>query len=97
MITTLIFKEGERRLEIECPDGHIARAFLARVQGHESHGARAQVKREISVTHGVVGHDRVLEIFNCDDDKFMRDMRDRANVKIVHVPDPGSVAGRYHE
>lgn len=94
MITTLVFQEGDQRLEIECPDGGTARALLARVQGREPAPESVRVKREITVA---VPHDRALEVFNGDDDRFMRDMRDCADIKIVHVPDPGSVAGRYTE
>lgn len=94
MITTLVFQEGDQRLEIECPDGGSARALLARVEGMEVQSHRVRVVREIGTR---CPHDRVLDVFNGDDDKFMRDMRDRAQIKIVHVPDPGSVAGRYAE
>lgn len=94
MITTLVIREGNQRLEIECPDGNAARALLARCAGHNIIGESTRTKREIEIP---MMHDRVLEVFNGDDDKFMREMRDRTQVKIQSVVerDPGSVAGNY--
>jgi hypothetical protein len=101
MITTLVFRQGNQRLEFEFPSGLDARVFLTRCQLDGEGGLSplresVQIRREIKVE---MSHDHVLDVFNTDDDNFMRIVRDKASIKTqtVHEPDPGSVSGRYRE
>lgn len=96
MITSLIFQDGDQRLEIECPNGGAARALMARIEGHfPAPDKDVIVRREIHTTAFSI--DRVLETFNGGEDTFGREMKDKAKVKIVRIPDPGSVAGSYFQ
>jgi hypothetical protein len=92
MRTRLIFHEGTNRLEITVADGRMARGFLRR-WAMPSLRERKETIREIHVSG--VEHETVLEEFNRGDDTTAMALRDDADVKIVNVPDPGSVSGSF--
>lgn len=93
MKTKLVFHDGNNRLEIECPDGRMARQFIQRYL-QPGYTETVEVVREI---HRLAPASEIIEAFNSDDDTFARNLRQHANIRVqaVKVKDPGSVAGHF--